>query len=635
MNEEERKRIIEILESGEMIPSDWITIMFPNKKFECELVYHGKSREEDILADTMSIPFQETRTFGDYSSGWCNKLIFGDNLQIMKSLLEEKKSGHLCNVDGSHGIRLIYIDPPFSTSKEMKSSSGERAYQDKLAEAQFLEFLRKRLILMRELLSDNGSIYVHMDWRMNSYVRILMDEIFGKNNFQREIIWDVRVLSGYKTIANNWVRGHDTILFYSKSSNFLFNKKTQPHTPEYLAQFNKEDEHGKYMIAHKIKRYRKEVEDKGKPFGDVWDNIKSFQQQPTSAEKIDYPTQKPETLLERMIEASSNKGDIVADFFLGSGTTIAVAEKLGRKWIGSDCGKLSLYTSQKRMLNLRVDIGNKGDILKPKPFSLLNAGLYELEQLSEESSENWRKFVLQLFQCRDDIHLVNGVKMDGKFKGKSVLIFDPKNLQKGQLITEETIQDLHSNIGHAIGNEMFLIAPAMSYGFFQDYIDIDLVRYYALRIPYSIINELHKRDFTSLRQPDNENAVNETVDAVGFDFNRVPDLDINIGREYDREKEQYYIYIKIRVFKSEARIPDTLKISGNRKTLSMLMIDKNYDSKKGIFNCDSVFFSDELSKSNWKALILLEEIGDEIMAIFVDCYGNEASRLIRPDSIHN
>ena len=636
MKEEERKRIIEILESGEMLSSEWSSVVFPNQKRECELVYDGKAREVDIQAETMSVPLQQTRQFGNNGNGWQNKLLFGDNLQVMKSLLEDKKSGKLCNADGAPGIRLVYIDPPFSTRKEMQGIGGAQAYQDKLSAGEFLEFLRKRLILIRELLSDDGSIYVHLDWRMNSYVRVLMDEVFGKENFQREVVWDISVLSGYKTLTKNWIRGHETVLFYSKTPIFCFNKLTKDHDKKYLTRFNKIDENGeRYFDGRGERRYLKDVEQKGKAIGSVWSDIKSFQQLPTSKEKVDYPTQKTETLLERIIKASSNKGDLVADFFLGSGTTVAVAEKLKRRWIGCDCGKLTIYTTQKRMLNLRKEIGNKGPILQPKPFALFNAGLYELEKLGKEPRENWRRFVLQLFQCREEIHEIGGIPMDGKRRGKSVLVYEPQNV-KNELITEETIQELHSNVGRmVVGRQMFLIAPAMSFGFFQDYVDYDDVRYYALRIPYSIINELHQRDFTALRQPENELSVNETVEAVGFDFNRCPKLKYSVGVKKQAVDSIEMAFIKIETFKSEARIPQAMRMDGNRETLSMLMLDYDYDSTKGIFEFDEVFYADALSKDGWTVFFSYENLGENVMAIFIDVYGNEARELISVKSFKN
>ena len=207
-------------------------------------------------------------------------------------------------------------------------------------------------------------------------MKLICDEIFGADNFQREIIWDISVLSGYKTIANNWIRGHDTILFYSKSSNMTFNKQKQEHRKEYLDRFNKIDEDGKqYFDGRGKKILLEDVIEKGKAIGDVWGDIMSFQQTPTSKEKVGYPTQKPESLLERIILASSNPGDLVGDFFCGSGTTLAVAEKLGRKWVGSDLGRFSIHTTRKRLISIQREASKVGDAFRA--FEILNLGGYE------------------------------------------------------------------------------------------------------------------------------------------------------------------------------------------------------------------------------------------------------------------
>lgn len=649
MKDEERQRIIELLESGERLSSDWAPVLFPNQRRECELVYDGKAREEDILAETMSVPLQQTRLFGKSNNGWHNKLIFGDNLQVMKSLLEDKESGKLCNADRTPGIRLIYIDPPFSTKKEMRGTNGEQAYQDKLASGEFLEFLRKRLILIRELLSDDGSVYIHLDWRMNSYVRVLMDEVFGKSNFVNNIVWCYKTRQFSKRY---WNRKHDDILVYSKfidkqTFNWDVDGVIEPYSKNTIEKYKLKDKNGFYrlcgrgIVGSPIKS-AKDVDPKweethpelvvrnylGKGYApnDYW-QIDIVNQ--AALERQDYPTQKPEALLERIIKASSNKGDLVADFFLGSGTTVAVAEKLERRWIGIDCGKLAIYTTQKRMLNLREEIGNKGVPIKSKSFSVFNAGLYELENLSKESRENWRHFVLQLFQCRDEPHNIGGIQMDGKLRGKSVLVYNPQDLEKEGVITEETVKDLHASIGKMVGGYMFLIAPAMSFGFFQDYVDCGDVRYYALRIPYSIINELHRRDFTALRQPDNETAVNDTVEAVGFDFNRRPKLNYSVGMKKRKGELIGSAFIKIETFKSEAVIPEALKREGNRETLSLLMLDYDYDSAKGVFEFDEVFYAEALSKNGWTAFFPVENVGEEVMTIFIDIYGNEARELIK------
>jgi len=180
LSERDRERIIRLLEKGEELPLDYKHVLFHPEKKEYELVYAGKEREEDILADTMAVPLQPIKTFGANGGDWTNKLIFGDNLQVMKSLLGDP------DVKGQ--VKLIYIDPPFATKQEFRGSQDQKAYQDKIYGSLFLEFLRKRLVFLREMLSEDGSIYIHLDWKKVHYVKILADEIFGEENFQREVI---------------------------------------------------------------------------------------------------------------------------------------------------------------------------------------------------------------------------------------------------------------------------------------------------------------------------------------------------------------------------------------------------------------------------------------------------------------
>src|SRR5205823_9793647 len=180
MNNEFRQLVIEKLARGEELPREWARELFPPEKREYELVYYGKEREEDILAETMAVPLQPVRTFGKNGDGWHNMLIFGDNLQVLKRLLEMKNEGKLCNADGTPGVRLVYIDPPFATRQEFRGTEDQRAYQDKVTGADSLEFIRKRLILIRELLADDGAVFVHTDWKKGHYIKALLDEVFGE-----------------------------------------------------------------------------------------------------------------------------------------------------------------------------------------------------------------------------------------------------------------------------------------------------------------------------------------------------------------------------------------------------------------------------------------------------------------------
>jgi len=605
LTDRDRERIIELLEKGEDLPLDYKHILFPPEKKEYELVYAGKQREEDILADTMAVPLQPIKTFGENGGGWTNKLIFGDNLQVMKSLLDDPE------VKGQ--VKLIYIDPPFATKQEFKGSQDQKAYQDKIAGAEFIEFLRRRLIFLKELLADDGSIYVHLDWKKAHYVKVIMDEIFAENNFRNEIIWGYR---RWTAASKSFQKSHETLLFYSKKDKYVWNDVYEPYADD-GAHFTEEDENGKYrwqyLNGKKYKVYQKD----GTRAKDWWHDISYINSM--AKERVGYPTQKPEALLERIIKASSNEGDLILDAFAGSGTTLAVAEKLGRHWIGIDCGKLAIYTIQKRMLNLKSEIGNKGKKLKPKPFTLYHAGLYDFSKLKKLPWEEWRKFALLLFNCRDSRHSVSGIELDG-YKGRSdVLVFDYQK-DGGVVLDYGFIDDLHSMIGSKIGRQFFIIAPAASVTFLEDYIDKGSVRYYILRIPYSIINELHNKDFEAIKQPVDESQVNDTVDAVGFDFIRQPKVECTYSIEKPEGQLLEYAVIKIKTFKSEAMLKGASQL-GNRESLSMVMVDFDYNGE--VFNLDKVYYASEIEKNGWKVFLPKENFKDRIMIIYLDIYGNE------------
>lgn len=621
MTDEQRQELIRLLQQGEDIAPEWARILFPPEKREYELVYHGKEREEDILANTLAVPLQPVRTFGKNIEGWHNMLVFGDNLQVIKSLLELKKAGQLCNADGTPGVRLVYIDPPFATKQEFSGSEDQKAYQDKIVGAQFLEFLRQRLVFIRELLSEDGSIYVHVDWKKSHYVRALLDDVFGERRFINEIVW--YYTNKYGANSDAFDSFHNTLFRFGKGRSFVFEPiripvKTPRRQP--VRAWNKElgknqwlrGPDGKYLYQ----------ESKEKDAGDVWELPVI---NPMADERLGYPTQKPELLLDWVIRSSTNRGDLVLDAFAGSGTTCAVAEKLGRRWIGIDCGKLAIYTIQKRMLNLRQQIGNKGPALKSKPFTLYNAGLYDFSKLRELPWESWRFFALQLFQCRDEPHKIGGIALDGYLKGASVLVFNHQK-QPGVRIDEETIHDLHEALGSRVGSRMFIIAPALTFDFQQDYLDLYDVRYYALRIPYSIIHELHRREFTALRQPADELAVNDTVEAVGFDFIRTPELEYECGVNQRKGELLLEALLRIKTFKSEAVVREPLRKKGNRETLSAVMLD--YDYNGDVFDLDAVFFADAIEKAGWEVRFPVEPVGGQVMVVFIDIYGNEAREVI-------
>ncbi len=643
------KRGLKMTEAGEDLPVEWAREFFPPERWEYELVYRGKNSEEQILADTMAVPLQPMSTFGTNGVDWHNKLIFGDNLQAMKTLLTMKEQGELVNADGTPGVRLIYIDPPFATKQEFRGSQDQKAYQDKIVGAHFLEFLRKRLIFLKKLLADDGAIYLHLDWKKGHYMKTLMDEIFNERNFRNEIIVrrirkNIRERERVKTL--NY--GHDVIYFYAKSDAHLILPPTKladregrwhafdapgirkgmdyplfGHKPPTGRHWMLSKDRAEDMIREKT--LRKNLKS-GKPQyyiepsrEDIRDTI--WADITASSFTTGYPTEKSEDLLRLIIEASSRPGDIVLDCFAGSGTTCAVAEKLNRHWIGIDCGKFAIYTIQKRMLNLQHEVGRKIEKLKPKPFTLYNAGLYDFETLRQLPWEGWRSIALQFFECKDEPHKIRGFQLDGKRQGSSVLVFD--HFHKGS-INRDTISDIHTSIGKQIGDRCFIIAPRGVFLFQEDFIELDGVRYYALRIPYSYITELHRREFSALTQPNDEMAVNETVEAVGFDFIQPPLV------ELEMKSRDGSTLINIRKFESRARLRGEEKIS-KHDALSMVMVDLNYDGK--IFDLDYVFYAHDLKAKRWEIELPLKNGTGDAMLVFLDIYGNESWNLIKKDKL--
>lgn len=612
--------IEECLKSGQSLPEEFKDLLFENKK-EYELVYASKERGEDIIADTMAVPLQQIKTFGVAGKNeWTNKLIFGDNLQVLKSLYDDPA------IKGN--VKLIYIDPPFATKQEFRGSKEQKAYQDKLVGAQFLEFLRKRLVLLKEVLASDGSIYVHLDWKKGHYMKVLMDELFDEMNFVREIVWNRMTPSGGKAAANNWIHMHDTILYYANNAeNRIFNKQYEPYSKEYITErFVHEDEKGKYRLQGNDNRKQYLSESKGRAVASVW-NIPDINVM--ASERIDYPTQKPEVLLERIIEASSNKGDIILDAFTGAGTTLAVAEKLGRRWIGIDSSKLANYTVQKRMLNLRAKIGNNGKEISPRPFSVYNAGLYDYKLIKELPWDKYREFALKLFQCRDDNHKVSGIGLDGYLGEDHVVVFQWHD--GGEIILDRGfVDDLHKTLNKKVGNRFFIIAPASTVTFLEDYIEKDNTKYYILRIPYSMIEEIHEKGFQAIKQPVSEFSINETADAVGFDFIQTPDMECdykirNITKQqkslFEGKKEAV---IKIKKFKSNILSHKQLEFK-NLETLSMIMVDYDFDGD--VFDIDQYWFAEDIAKNQYRVSLDPKKIKGKMMIIYMDIFGNEKREL--------
>ncbi len=352
---------------------------------------------------TQYYPAQLRETYGKEQNGWINKIYWGDNLQVMSHMLKDYRGK----------VKLIYIDPPFDSKADYKlkiavrgktttndvSTFEEKQYGDIWTNDEYLQFMYERLLILRELLSNDGSIYLHCDWHKSHHLHMLMDEIFGANNFCNEIVWK-RTRAAHSD-STYYGRVHDTILFYRKTSATVHHIQYGEHSPEYIKRFSKEDPDGrKYMliplhgmgqgvprifwgktiappngrhwpsqeyIDDLIAQNRVELtlngtpskksyldENKGNVISDWWDDIIPLN--PVAIERTPYPTQKPEQLLERIINASSDPGDIVFDCFMGSGTTQAVAMKLGRRFIGADINLGAIQTTTKRLLAVAKEL---------------------------------------------------------------------------------------------------------------------------------------------------------------------------------------------------------------------------------------------------------------------------------------
>lgn len=531
LSEAEQRDLVTLIQQGKPLPEKYRFILFEDKR-EVELVWNGKTR--DVC--TTVLPFQtlehvdeprtETKTQADLFDsrgrqlhGWTNKLIWGDNKLILSSL----KAGALRQqIEDAGGLKLIYIDPPFDVGADFSMDieiGGETfhkeanlleqiAYRDTWGRGadSFISMIYERLILMRDLLADDGSIYVHCDPRVNAFIRTICDEVFGKNYFQNEIVWRRAFAHNDPGRCGNI---HDVIYYYGKSEGRTWNKVLQKASPEYIEQFfdqydpvrrerynrlpldaprhgdggnllyewkgvwpaagrtwacliEQMSEYERQGRIHypkaddgkpRLKRYESEFE--GVALQDIWVDINKIHNQ--SKEQLAYPTQKPEALLDRIIKVSSNEGDLVADFFCGSGTTAAVAEKLGRKWICTDLGKFGIHTTRKRLIGVQREL--KSAEKNFRAFEVLNLGRYERqaylnvggrltgkqkEQALAQKEREFHALILRAYKATGFGGSEGLPAQDGFFHGARngrLVVIGPINLPVGRLFVEEVITE--------------------------------------------------------------------------------------------------------------------------------------------------------------------------------------------------
>jgi DNA modification methylase len=502
LTDNEIRDITRYLEAGKPLPEKYRFLLFEDKR-EVELVWNGKTNEvcnvvlpfqviENVDEPRKEVDQTIQKTLFDIDDrgrqlkGWTNKLIWGDNKLILSSL----KNGPLREeIEKQGGIKLIYIDPPFDVGADFSvdikvgdekftKEPGileEIAFRDTWGEGtdSFIAMMYERLKLMRDLLAEDGSIYVHCDWRVNGYIRLIMDEIFGSSNFLNHIIWKRQTSSGFKG-KNSMGKNHDDIIVFTKNPDFIYNVQYTPYSQEYIDQrFCHIEEKtnrrfkdaflGTATTRETIEKLKSEDriyytntggmrlkiyldEAPGIPLDDLWGDINFINSM--SDERTAYPTQKPEALLERIINASSNEGDLVADFFCGSGTTLAVAEKLGRKWIGSDLGKFAIHTTRKRMIEVQREL--KANNKDYRAFEILNLGKYERQHFigvnpnlrdelkQKQLAEKEMNFVSLILSAYRAEPVAGFTTFHGKKKNRMVAV-GPVNLPVTRLFAEEVI----------------------------------------------------------------------------------------------------------------------------------------------------------------------------------------------------
>jgi DNA modification methylase len=471
----EIRDITKLLEEGKQLPDKYRFMLFGDER-EIELVWNGKSQE----VTNVVMPFQtiehvdEPRAevdmrvqpdlfdleTGRQLKGWTNKLIWGDNKFVLSSL----KTGPLRDeIEANGGIKFIYIDPPFDVGADFKMDVEigeetlskepnvleELAYRDTWGKGKdsYLSMIFERLTLMRSLLSNDGVIAVHCDWHVATELQQVLYEVFGKENFVNEIVW--HYYNKMQGNINRFASNHDHILIFAKSKDFHFKSvrekrdkpiKQQKRVWDSASKSLKQarDENGKLVYYEEAHR----------TLDDVW--RLAYLMPADKTENLRYPTQKPEEIIHRLLDAFTSENDLVADFFIGSGTTPAVAEKMGRKWIASDLGKFSIHTARKRLIKIQRDLKTEGKNFRA--FEILNLGKYErqffvsgLDELDSKSSSQiernkelaFNTLILNAYKAEP----VSGFRTFRGKKQNRIVAIGPVNLPVSRLFAEQVVAE--------------------------------------------------------------------------------------------------------------------------------------------------------------------------------------------------
>ncbi|MFH1654157.1 MAG: site-specific DNA-methyltransferase [Pseudomonadota bacterium] len=691
---EDKAKLIEAMNKGTEPTPDLLPKLFPGtaEKFDVKaldrakiptLEYAGKRSKAAILAEAGAgigaAPLQIVRCFGEAKNGeWKNLIVQGDNLQFLKTcymnhdpLIKDKVKGK---------VKLIYIDSPFATESDFADKEGVKSYTDKIKSAEFIESLRERILFLKELLTNDGSIYVHLDMKMHHYIKIVLDEIFGDSNFVNEIVWKRTFSHGdVGQGAKHFGRLHDMILFYSNDLTPKINIVYTPYSEKYVSDFYKyfDSDGRKYRLvsllgpggASKgnpyfefmgVSRYwvhSKETmnrllkegkiiqskpgavpqkrryidESPGVPLQDIWTDVAPIQG--GSLEKADYPTQKPEKLLDRIIRTSSKEGDLVMDIFGGSGTTIAVAEKLGRRWITCDFGKHAIYTMQRRMLRigeskaLIEEKDNTGKVIikksdpykkKSKPFCVVSSGAYDFSHIMDlrKHKETYVDFVLGLFQLARDDEKSAKYKLTNIFAVKDnnpveiYPIWDDEFLKEVK-IDETYLRGIITQSGGKLKGDYYIITPESCTNVGDTTLknqDGKDIHFQMLTFPYKVLEDV-SRNLELQEQPSSQANVNTLITSTAYYFNE--DVEIDAKRTSDG--------IKITRFETKILNKEGQRFEGF-SGLAMLLVDLDYEAGKP-FDMDKTVFAKEIAEDG---SMKIEGLTKRVGLIAIDKHGNES-----------
>lgn len=684
--DEQREALADLTERMDDLPTRLRAVvqeMSASSQGEARLSYAAKAPTGLVLS-TPAVPLQEWSNFGGETAPdeWRNKLIFGDNLGVLAALLRMKQRGELKNADGTDGVRVCYIDPPFATEREFTNSGGVTAYKDKVSGAEFVEFLRRRLILIRELLAADGTLWVHLDTKKAHYIKVVLDEVFSESCFQGEVVWK-RFSAKNNPGLRRPGRIHETLFMYSRSPDvWVWNTQHTPISDKELAKKYTGDDNdgrGRYRLLHlkspgrgnntysykgvaappngwscKVERmeeldsdgrlyipetirpgtliYKKVylAESDGVQLQDLWLDIEPLRR------KGLYPTQKPDELLARVVRASSGPGDLALDCFMGSGSTLRAAERLGRRWIGVDCGKLSIHTATRDLLST---VGPDGDPVKP--FTVYHAGLYNPEELAEKlDTAAWTTFVLDLFGASHKTSARHGVQFHGRI-GRSTLVHvvDPKpaNLfdsQQGHVeVGINYLQSLVDASKPGPRTKLSVIVPdtpaKKSTGLRQTAYELKApgathtTEVRVLKVPPAVT-----ADFLALDQPGNEKAVNALIDAHGFNVAIPPDVELTKKLVKGKPVVAVKSFESNSVVRNTKSNPAGVTPAEEREDLAMVLVDYGYEHDR--FDFEEVVYGDDLAKKEWKLELRAEAANYPTALMFIDRFGNEARIVLQP-----